>query len=405
MANKRLLSLLVASAMSLTYVTANAAAWEYEMDGSDVIITTPFDEKTAVAAKGADVSVNVEKKEAVDADIEALGRTWKNYISKATADVYKVVFTVSNLGTLINGYDNTDQAYFGIYDMTIAYVLDDAVVGLVSKKATLPDDKTITPLMGKTTTDSINLVLPVSSNNTVDTVWPTPNTVVESGNIVAESYIAVKPGSKITLKPETDPKKRSVLNYAVQSQDIKLTAGIWANTNINVEDIVLGETAPVEPIITVKPDEAKMIIGNTVELTASNDKDVKLTYKYESSNTEVATVDDNGVVKAVGVGEATITVSAEGATPAECAINVRKAKVGDTDISDKKIKFLESKLVNIGNHNQLIYITKGDETRVSDKTIGEILGGEWVEGSTVEGTIAIGIISESPLDAFSFEIK
>lgn len=159
------------------------------------------------------------------------------------------------------------------------------------------------------------------------------------------------------------------------------------------------------PVITVKPDTAEMILGNTVELTASNDKDVKLTYKYESSNTEVATVDDNGVVKAVGVGEATITVSAEGATPAECAINVRKAKVGDTDISDKKIKFLESKLVNIGNHNQLIYITKGDETRVSDKTIGEILGGEWVEGSTVEGTIAIGVISESPLDAFSFEIK
>ena len=72
MANKRLLSVLIASAMSLSYVTANAVTLDYEMDGSDVIITTALDEAAAVAAKGADVHVNVEKKTTVDADVVSI---------------------------------------------------------------------------------------------------------------------------------------------------------------------------------------------------------------------------------------------------------------------------------------------------------------------------------------------
>lgn len=405
MANKRLLSVLIASAMSLSYVTANAVTLDYEMDGSDVIITTALDEAAAVAAKGADVHVNVEKKTTVDADVEALGRTWKNYVNKATADVYKVVFTVNNFGTLINGYDETDSAYFAFYDMTINYGVDDAVVNLASPKATLPDasGKTIIPTIGKTAS-AINLILPVSTNNTKDTVWPGANTVVDSGDIVAETYIAVTPGSAITLKPGTASK----INYAVESQDIGVKAGIWTNTNITLDDIVLGETK-VTPVITVKPDTAEMILGNTVELVASNDQDAKLTYTYKSSNDKIATVDVNGVVKAVGEGPATITVSAEGATSAECTINVRKATVGEdftpTELG-KKIKFIGMELLGVDSSNKYVYITKdGKETRKYDKTIGEILGGVWGKGTSVEGSIAIGIITADESSVFSFEIK
>lgn len=169
------------------------------------------------------------------------------------------------------------------------------------------------------------------------------------------------------------------------------------------------EPADVPAVITVKPDTAEMILGNTVELTASNDKDVKLTYKYESSNTEVATVDDNGVVKAVGVGEATITVSAEGATSAECTINVRKATVGEdftpTELG-KKIKFIGMELLGVDSSDKYVYITKdGKETRKYDKTIGEILGGVWGEGASVDASLAIGIITADESSVFSFEIK
>lgn len=163
------------------------------------------------------------------------------------------------------------------------------------------------------------------------------------------------------------------------------------------------------PIITVKPDTAEMILGNTVELVASNDQDAKLTYTYKSSNDKIATVDVNGVVKAVGEGPATITVSAEGATSAECTINVRKATVGEdftpTELG-KKIKFIGMELLGVDSSDKYVYITKdGKETRKYDKTIGEILGGVWGEGTSVEGSIAIGIITADESSVFSFEIK
>ena len=213
-----------------------------------------------------------------------------------------------------------------------------------------------------------------------------------------------KDGSVYKIEPT-----EVTMNVAVVAKNKKTGSLAYNMSNIDMTkgSVQIGSTV-VEPVITVKPDTAEMILGNTVELVASNDQDAKLTYTYKSSSDKIATVDVNGVVKAVGEGSATITVSAEGAKSAECAITVRKATVGEeftsTDFG-KKIKFLESKLVNIGNHNQFIYITKGDETRKSDKTIGEILGGEWVEGADISGTIAIGIISDDPLDAFSFEIK
>lgn len=418
MANKRLLSLLVASALSLTYVTANAAAWEYEMDGSDVIITTPFDETTAVAAKGADVRVNVEKKEAVDAEVEELGRTWKNYISKATADVYKVVFTVENFGTLINGYDNTDQAYFGIYDMTINYGLDSAVVNLVCKKATLPDSKTITPLMGKTTTD-INLILPISSNNTVDTVWPTPNTVVDSGNIVAESYIAVNPGSKITLVHGAG----SNINYAVQSPDIGLTAGIWTNTNITVEDIVIGASSTV-PVTAIKLDKNTLDLDlngtKTAKLTATVEPDnaTDPTVTWESDKPGIATV-ANGVVTAVGVGTANITAKA-GDKTATCVVTVVDTtpkpayvqnikRIGDIGAYDGKT------LIELGSIFESAALTSRisvfhpikNAAAETEKTIGELLGGAGT--GTVGFTAKVGLVTDigtgdTNLSAFEFKL-
>lgn len=163
------------------------------------------------------------------------------------------------------------------------------------------------------------------------------------------------------------------------------------------------------PVITVKPDTAEMILGNTVELVASNDQDAKLTYTYKSSSDKIATVDVNGVVKAVGEGSATITVSAEGATSAECAINVRKATVGEdftpTELG-KKIKFIGMELLGVDSSDKYVYITKdGKETRKYDKTIGEILGGVWGEGASVDASLAIGIITADESSVFSFEIK
>ena len=225
------------------------------------------------------------------------------------------------------------------------------------------------------------------------TIWLTPKDTSLDGSKVKMDFSAAlmqiesKAANKITFQTEYS-------NLSSADYPIKAT---------------FGAETPVEPVITVKPDTAEMILGNTVELVASNDQDAKLTYKYESSNDKIATVDVNGVVKAVGEGPATITVSAEGATSAECAINVRKATVGEdftpTELG-KKIKFIGMELLGVDSSDKYVYITKdGKETRKYDKTIGEILGGVWGEGASVDASLAIGIITADESSVFSFEIK
>ena len=117
---------------------------------------------------------------------------------------------------------------------------------------------------------------------------------------------------------------------------------------------------------------------------------------------------NNGVVTAVGEGDAVITVSAEGAKSADCAINVRKAKVGEDFTPTKlgkKIKFIGMPSLKADNSNQNVFITKDGVTKMYDKTIGEILGGVWDKDTSVEASLAIGIITADESSVFSFEIK
>ncbi len=93
---------------------------------------------------------------------------------------------------------------------------------------------------------------------------------------------------------------------------------ITGKAGIAVEDFTLDQT------------EATMTMGETLTLkaivTPEYATDVKVT--WSSDNTEVATV-DNGTVKAVGVGTATITATCAGIT-AKCAIK-SYPKAGDID--------------------------------------------------------------------------
>lgn len=367
-----------------------------------------------VANAADEITVNTTVQELTAADNDVFNKTFGYDITDLgeSAHVYKVVSTVSDINaaiTITSGRGGS-KVYNGsvvkvaslTYKFNPSCVYSDEYGDVTPMKSANDSNALGMAAAGAKKSDVAQLAFATSAEAEIGNLHPYKEALASGSDSTFDSFTVE--GIIVTNTDTFDLDVEAVVDVATVTKSA-LGSTVTKGVIYTPAQKITVKPADVPAVITVKPDTAEMILGNTVELTASNDKDVKLTYKYESSNTEVATVDDNGVVKAVGVGEATITVSAEGATPAECAINVRKAKVGDTDISDKKIKFLESKLVNIGNHNQLIYITKGDETRVSDKTIGEILGGEWVEGSTVEGTIAIGVISESPLDAFSFEIK
>ena len=97
-----------------------------------------------------------------------------------------------------------------------------------------------------------------------------------------------------------------------------------ATCEISVNNAVINVTG-----VTVAPSEKELLIGETVQLTATvepSDADNKAV-TWSSANEDVATV-ENGLVTAIAAGEAIITVTTEdGGFNATCAITVIKEAV------------------------------------------------------------------------------
>lgn len=96
----------------------------------------------------------------------------------------------------------------------------------------------------------------------------------------------------------------------------RLNEIVLKNNTTNSSDIYITNvsvwytTGPVKtvPTLTLEGTPALLKAGGTVQLTTTSDVG-ELSYTYTSSNESVATVDENGLVSAVGDGSATITVT------------------------------------------------------------------------------------------------
>ena len=128
-----------------------------------------------------------------------------------------------------------------------------------------------------------------------------------------------------------------------------LVKGVAAGkTNIIVKSLAYNcsavcEVNVVEKIIHVtsislNSSEEKLSIGDTFQLIASvspstaTDKNVK----WSSNKTDIATIDDKGLVKSKGVGDCIITATADGKS-AKCNISVSEKSVEFTNISGEAI--------------------------------------------------------------------
>lgn len=85
-----------------------------------------------------------------------------------------------------------------------------------------------------------------------------------------------------------------------------------------------------DPVYTValEKDTADLQVGETLALAASvtpNDRSTAATVRWSSSNPEVASVDGEGKVTALAVGEAVITASLPGGSTASCTLTVAAA--------------------------------------------------------------------------------
>ncbi len=131
--------------------------------------------------------------------------------------------------------------------------------------------------------------------------------------------------SWISSKPEVATVDNEGLVTAVSVGDASITVkttdgGYTATCDVKVNPTVIAVTG-----VSISPDSVEMIIGDTMSLTATvspadaTDK----TISWSSSNSEIVSVDDKGVITAVAEGDATVTVTSnDGGKSASCAVKV-----------------------------------------------------------------------------------
>ena len=119
--------------------------------------------------------------------------------------------------------------------------------------------------------------------------------------------------------------------------EIAISQIIIANNNIEIEK---GKTAQIE--ITKEPN-------NTTEGVT-----------YTSNNTEIATVNENGVVTGIGVGETTITIAGQKTTnvTATCTVKVTLEGIVATEVKEKASQYYGALVENYG----VIYDDASDAT-------------------------------------------
>ena len=119
--------------------------------------------------------------------------------------------------------------------------------------------------------------------------------------------VTVKSGS--TVIPSTEYTVRYTDNVNVGTATVTVTANstskVVAGSATKTFSIV--EKQPVEQELDVKVDKRKMNIGDTATITATSSGG---SISYTSSDNDVATVSDEGIITAIGEGTATITVTA-----------------------------------------------------------------------------------------------
>lgn len=139
-------------------------------------------------------------------------------------------------------------------------------------------------------------ILPESANVNTNITWSSSNTSVVA---VDNGKLAVKGNGSTTITVKTDNGCRSQCTIVIRTS---ITS------------------------IEVSPTSKKMEVNQTAQLTATvNPADTTEKVQWTSSNTDVATVNDTGLVTAKASGTATITVkNSDGKKSATCVVDVTR---------------------------------------------------------------------------------
>lgn len=182
------------------------------------------------------------------------------------------------------------------------------------------------------------------SANTILFYCPNTTTNPAAGNAVAKNTVKLSPSLSFTKKQEATRTGEfstddiSYLTKWLNNSSYPTYLYCLGGTNtlaiypyaftitITTEDEIT--TTPVTSV-TISPSSLSLIVGETSQLTATvlpTDADDR-TLSWSSSNTSVATVDEDGLVSAVGSGTATITAIAQDGSGVygSCSVTVNEA--------------------------------------------------------------------------------
>lgn len=264
----------------------------------------------------------------------------------------EITFTTNAAWGGMKLLDATDSANVD-YENPLTTIQGTDVVGSYTKSIKLSDlgssEKTIwLNTWSVATIDSVVIYNDETKGNiyTIPVVTVSPDTVEVTADKTAEvvgtsvpltATITSESGDPInvdyTVDWTVDPAegatvtgdKTSATLSATKACEYTVTCTVKAEdgTTYATDSVKVTFTAPINPI-DVTADATELYTGETTKATATRDgKAVSVTWK--SSDEKIATVDEKGVITAVGKGTVTITATPEDGSPASVVIKVKEA--------------------------------------------------------------------------------
>lgn len=291
----------------------------------------------------ATVQVHIDSIEIINGDITL----YKGQTENLTVKFNPTDFSDSK--TLIWSTDNEDAVLISngtvtAKDVGTATITAETVNGKkASIKVTVPEvkaetltlNKNITTLEKGETETLIAQIMPENTTDATNVVWSVDNediiTIDENGTITA-----VAPGTGIVTAKLGDLEATCTVTVTSTLKSIVLN-----KNNIELET---GEKSEAL-VVTLNPSDA------TVNVT-----DVK----WESLNTSVATIDENGVVTAVAPGTAIVRATLAGKS-ADCTINVKVTLTGVEISGEETISIYVNKTAQLG-----VVFTPENATEIPD---------------------------------------
>lgn len=271
------------------------------------------------------------------------------------------------------------------------------------------DSEVVEPVIGSNNRPAITQGDAVPGNGALVQMGPTADQLAGRVNMVVVSPSdAFKDGTVLTASFKVKEDARAG-EFAFGFRDIEITDLMGnQNTNFTVNDQTAGLNVSV-PVTGISLDRTSMTLakGTTGQLTAAVEPaDAAASIQWSSSNAQVASVDENGLVTANAAGEAVITAKA-GDKSASCSVRVTNPLTGITIVSEDGRDTL--------NKGQTLQLSvqyepadaEGDKTAAwtsSDPSVAEIDGNGLVT-ALKDGTTTITATVGSLTDTFAITVQ